>query len=181
MQQIVSRRGDPTIPTVLTLGRIESKGGATNVIPEEVSIMGTFRTMDEDWRKEAHQQIETLATQLAESMGGQCEVRIVPGYPALINEESLSESIRTYAMEYLGEEQVEEIPMRMSAEDFAYYSQIMPACFYRLGTGNESKGITSPVHTPTFDIDEQALETGPGLMAWLAIKCLESGKDYKKS
>ena len=177
LQQVVSRRANPTTPSVLTLGRIESKGGATNVIPNEVNIMGTFRTMDETWRKNAHGHIENIATQMASAMGGSCLVKIVGGYPFLVNNEALTASIRAFAREYLGqEERVVELPMRMSAEDFAYYSQIMPACFYRLGTGNPEKGITSPVHTPTFDIDEAALETGTGLMAWLAIKCLEAGK-----
>ena len=178
LQQIVSRRANPITPTVLSLGRIESSGGATNVIPREVSIMGTFRTLDESWRREAHQLIESLATHLAEGMGGKCQVRIVNGYPFLVNEEELTEKVRAFAREYLGEEErVVELPMRMSAEDFAYYSQIMPACFYRLGTGNPGKGITSPVHTPTFDIDETALETGPGLMAWLAIRLLNNEFD----
>lgn len=173
LQQVVSRRADPTTPTVLTLGKIESKGGATNVIPSEVNIMGTFRTMDENWRKEAHGHIRHIAGQMAAAMGGTCEVKIVDGYPCLINDETLTASIRAFAREYLGqEERVVELPMRMTAEDFAYYSQIMPACFYRLGVGNPQKGISSPVHTPTFDIDETALETSAGLMAWLAVKCL---------
>jgi amidohydrolase len=182
LQQVVSRRGNPITPSVLTLGRIESKGGATNVIPSEVQIMGTFRTMDETWRKEAHRIIRSMAAQLAESMGGACEVKIIDGYPFLKNEENLTAAVRDYARDFLGaDERVVELPMRMSAEDFAYYSQLMPACFYRLGTGNPAKGITSPVHTPTFDIDEAALETGSGLMAWLAIKGLENGKDYEKA
>lgn len=177
LQQIVSRRANPVTPSVLTLGKIESMGGATNVIPREVQIMGTFRTMDEKWRQEAHQHIRTLASGLAASMGGQCQVRIVNGYPFLHNHETLTEDIRHFAREYLGEkDSVADLPMRMTAEDFAYYSRIMPACFYRLGTGNPEKGITAPVHTPTFDIDENALETGAGLMAWLAIKCLEQGE-----
>ena len=175
LQQVVSRRVNPTTPSVLTLGRIESMGGATNIIPNKVEIMGTFRTMDEIWRKEAHRIIQTLATTLAESMGGTCQVRIVTGYPFLVNEEGLAGQVRSFAREYLGEEdQVVELPMRMSAEDFASYSQLMPACFYRLGTGNPGRGITSPVHTPTFDIDEAALETGSGLMAWLAISLLNN-------
>jgi amidohydrolase len=173
LQQVVSRRANPTTPSVLTLGRIESLGGATNVIPREVQIMGTFRTMDEAWRAEAHRIMQNLASQLAESMGGKCQLRIVKGYPFLKNHEELTEAVRAFAGKYLGAEQVVELPMRMGAEDFAYYTQIMPACFYRLGTGNAARGITSPIHTPTFDIDEAALETGPGLMAWLAVKCLE--------
>ena len=88
----------------------------------------------------------------------------------LFNHEALTENAKKWAVEFLGAEQVVDLPMRMTAEDFAYYSQVMPACFYRLGTGNPDRGITSPIHTDTFDIDEAALETGVGLMTWLALK-----------
>lgn len=169
LQQVVSRRANPLIPSVLTFGKINSTGGATNVIPEEVKIQGTFRTMDEQWRFEAHQKMKKMAEEMAVSMGGTCDFDIRVGYPALINDEPLTMQAKTLASIYLGEENVVDLPMRMSAEDFAYYSQEMPACFYRLGTGNIARGITSSVHTPTFDIDESALEVGAGLMAWLAI------------
>lgn len=177
LQQVVSRSANPSIPSVLTLGKIESKGGATNIIPNEVSIQGTFRTMDETWRAEAHDLIQKIASGTASALGGTCQVKLAKGYPFLVNDEELTRSVRAFAREYLGaEDRVVELPLRMTSEDFAYYSQIMPACFYRLGVGNPSRGITSPVHTPTFDIDEAALETSTGLMAWLAIKCLEDGK-----
>jgi amidohydrolase len=170
LQQVVSRRANPITPSVLTLGRIESVGGATNVIPNEVQIMGTFRTLDEKWRAEAHAIIRNICQHLAEGMGGTCETRIVDGYPFLANDEALTMAVRAFAADYLGaENRVADLPIRMTAEDFAAYSQIMPACFYRLGTG-----LGRPVHTPTFDIDEAALETGAGLMAWLAVKCLEN-------
>lgn len=173
LQQVVSRRANPIIPSVLSFGKINSTGGATNVIPNEVKVEGTFRTMDEIWRSEALSTIKQVATGIAKSLGGFCEVKIIKGYPCLINEPKLTRRVKKHAIHYLGEEHVVEIPMRMTAEDFAYYSQVLPACFYRLGTANEEKGINSPVHTNTFDVDENCLVTGAGLMAWLAIKELE--------
>ncbi len=173
LQQIVSRNADPTTPTVLTFGKINSEGGNTNVIPNEVRMEGTFRTMDENWRKAAHRKMKKMAENIAKSMGGACEFDIVKGYPFLINEEQLTQRARQYAVEYLGEKNVVELPIRMTAEDFAYYSQEMPACFYRLGTGNVSKGITSPVHTNTFDVDETCLLPGAGLLAWMAVRELD--------
>lgn len=173
LQQVVSRRANPIIPTVLSFGKINSNGGATNVIPNQVKAEGTFRTMDEIWRAEALSTIEQVATGIAKSLGGFCEVKIKKGYPCLINEPKLTRRIREHAIQYLGKANVVEIPMRLTAEDFAWYSQILPACFYRLGTANEDKGFHAPVHTNTFDVDEKCLETGAGLMAWLAVKELE--------
>ncbi len=170
LQQVVSRKGNPIIPSVLTFGKINSTGGATNVIPNEIKIEGTFRTMNEEWRARAHTLMQKMAEGMAESMGGTCEFNIVKGYPFLINDEKLTQRSQRWAAEFLGAENVVELPMRMTAEDFAYYSQEMPACFYRLGTGNAAKGIVSPIHTDTFNVDEDSLETGMGLMAWLAVK-----------
>ncbi|MDQ3046627.1 MAG: M20 family metallopeptidase [Bacteroidota bacterium] len=158
-------------PTVLAFGKITGNG-ATNVIPEEVKIEGTFRTMNEDWRAEAHFKMAALAESIAEKMNGQCEFRIEKGYPFLVNDENTTNKAKLAAEEYLGKENVEELPLRMTAEDFSFYSQQVPACFYRLGTGNKAKGITSGVHTSTFDIDESALETGAGLMAWMTVNAL---------
>jgi amidohydrolase len=169
LQQIVSRNANPTIPSVLTFGKINSTGGATNIIPNEVKLMGTFRTMDEKWRFAAHKKMKRIAESMAKSMGGKCEFNILTGYPSLINEPKLTERVKSYAIDYLGKKNVVDLPIRMTAEDFAYYSQKMPGCFYRLGTGNKKKGITSPVHTTTFDIDEEALRTSIGMMAWLAV------------
>jgi amidohydrolase len=154
-------------PTVLAFGKIIGNG-ATNVIPDEVKIEGTFRTMDERWRAEAHAKMKQLAEEIALKMNGHCEFNVMHGYPFLINDENVTNNAISAAKEYLGAENVEELPLRMTAEDFAFYSQQIPACFYRLGTANKAKGITSGVHTSTFDIDESALETGTGLMAWLA-------------
>ncbi len=170
LQQIVSRRANPTIPTVLSFGKINSTGGATNVIPEEVKLEGTFRTMDEEWRSEAHTWMKNIAEKTAESMGGSCDFNIMKGYPCLINNEDVTEISRKAAIEYLGKDNVVQLPVRLTAEDFAFYSQEIPSCFYRLGTGNKEKGITSSVHTPTFDIDEEALKVSIGLMAYIAIE-----------
>jgi amidohydrolase len=166
LQQIVSRRADPIMPSVLSFGKIYSEGGATNVIPSKVFIQGTFRSFDEEWRFEAHRLLRQLALQLCESMGGSCELDIVVGYPFLRNDELVTNQVRQGAMAYLGADNVVELPPRMGAEDFAFYSQAMPASFYRLGTKNPNG---TGLHTPNFDIDEQALEVGAGLMAWLAI------------
>lgn len=169
LQQIVSRHASPKIPSVLSFGMIEAKG-ATNIIPNEVKVLGTFRTMDENWRKEAHQKMKKMAEGIAEAMGGSCDFNIVKGYPYLQNDPELTALSRSAAEEYLGKENVVDLDLWMGAEDFAFYSQEIPACFYRLGVRNDSKGITSSVHTPTFDIDEEALKVGMGLMAWIAIK-----------
>ncbi len=169
LQQIASRKSDPTTPTVLTFGKIIGQG-STNVIPNEVYLEGTFRTMDEKWRADAHEQMTKMVTMMAESMGGSAEFKIVKGYPYLINDETLTLKTKQFAVEYLGAENVVDLPIRMTAEDFAYYSHEIPGVFYRLGTGNKAKGITSPVHTNTFDVDESSIELSIGLMAWLAVK-----------
>ncbi len=171
LQQIVSRVADPKIPSVLSFGKVIANG-ATNVIPNEVYLEGTFRTMDEDWRGIAHQKMKKMAEGIAEAMGGSCDFNIVRGYPFLINEEKLTAELRAYAEEYLGKENVLDLDIWMAAEDFAYYSQVSDACFYRLGTGNQERGITSSVHTPTFDVDESSLGLSTGLMTYIALKQL---------
>jgi len=171
LQQIVSRFADPKSPSVLSFGKVIANG-ATNVIPNEVYLEGTFRTMDEAWRSDAHIKMKKMAEGLVESMGGTVEFNIVRGYPFLINEPKLTASTRSHAEDYLGKENVLDLDIWMAAEDFAYYSQVADSCFYRLGTRNESRGITSSVHTPTFDVEETALELSTGLMAYLAIKQL---------
>jgi amidohydrolase len=171
LQQVVSRFADPKTPSVLSFGKVIANG-ATNVIPNEVYLEGTFRTMDEKWRAEAHIKMKKLAEGIAESMGGSCDFNIMKGYPFLVNEEKLTASARGFAEEYLGKENVLDLDIWMAAEDFAYYSQVADSCFYRLGTRNESRGITSSVHTPTFDVEESAFNISTGLMAYLAVKQL---------
>lgn len=172
LQQIISRNASPKHPTVLTFGKI-SANGATNIIPDEVNIAGTFRALDEGWRAEGLKKIKKMAESIAEGMGGKCEVDIHHGYPYLENNPSLTQSIKKAAEEYVGKENVVDIDLTLGSEDFAYYSQKIPASFYRLGTRNEAKGITSYVHTPSFDIDEDALKIASGLMAWMALRQLE--------
>lgn len=171
MQQIVSRFADPRIPTVLSWGKIIGNG-ATNVIPDEVKLEGTFRTFDETWRADAHVRMVDVAEGIAKSMGATCTFEIRKGYPLLTNEPKLTERSRRYAEEFLGVENVVELDLWTAAEDFAFYSQEIDACFYRLGTGNKAKGIQAAVHTPAFDIDESSLELSIGLMTYIALRQL---------
>lgn len=173
LQQIISRNASPKQPTVLSFGRIIGEG-ATNIIPNEVNIAGTFRAMNEEWRASALQKIKKMAESIADGMGGKCEVDISHGYPYLQNNPELTRRIRKAAEAYVGAENVVDLDITLGAEDFSYYSQVIPASFYRLGTANQAKGITSYVHTPTFDIDEDALKLGPGLMAWMAVNELQN-------
>ena len=167
LQQLVSRMVNPEIPSVLSIGKIIGNG-ATNVIPNQVKMAGTFRTLNEEWRFEAHKKIKEIATGIASSMGGEAHVEIKVGYPFLINDEELTLESKEKAIDYLGAENVVDLPIRMTGEDFAYFSQAMPGCFYRLGTTAPNGTINAPVHNSHFDIDENALKTGMGLLAWLA-------------
>lgn len=169
LQQVVSRNSNPFNPTVLSICAIEG-GHTTNVIPSEVKMKGTFRAMDEKWRKEAHIRIKEITDHIAQSTGAVIELRIDLGYPAVINDPALCMSAKEAAAAYMGADHVEEAELSMGAEDFGYYSQKIPGCFFRLGTANKARGITSGVHTPTFDIDEQGIEIGMGMMAWLGMK-----------
>jgi len=169
LQQIVSRHAKPSLPSVLSFGKFIANG-ATNVIPDSVYLEGTFRTLNEEWRNEAHKKMKHMAESIVGGMGGKVDFNIVRGYPFLVNNEALTARVEGYADEYLGTDKIEELEIWMAAEDFAFYSQQAEACFYRLGVRNEKAGITSSVHTSTFDIDETSLETGIGLMAWIALK-----------
>jgi len=172
MQQIISRRRQPNMPSVLSFGRVEALG-ATNVIPNHVEVAGTFRTFDEEWRLKAHELIRELAENTAKAMGGNCEVDIRVGYPFVKNDEVLTKNAKMHAIDFLGPGNVVDLEMRMTGEDFAYYSQVMPGTFYRLGTKEGADGKMRGLHTSTFDVDETCLETGAGLMAYLAIKSME--------
>ncbi|MEK6781190.1 MAG: M20 family metallopeptidase [Bacteroidota bacterium] len=178
LQQIVSRNAKPTIPSVLSFGKVIANG-AVNVIANEVYLEGTFRSVDETWRSEAHVRIKKIAEGIAEGMGGRCELKIVRGYPVLFNEEKLTDSVISFAVEYLGKDNVVPVDIWMAAEDFSYYSQVSDTCFYLLGTGNKEQGMVSSLHTSTFNIDEKALTIGIGLMAYLAVKQLETKVSYK--
>jgi len=173
LQTIPSRRAKPSIPTVLSIGKVIAEG-STNIIPNEVYMEGTFRTYDEEWRAKAHQLIVQMCNDICKLHGATCEAEVRKGYPFLMNDEKLTENAKQWATEYLGAENVLDLELWPAGEDFAYYSQEIPACFYRLGTKNEAQGKTSMVHTPTFDVDEESLKIGSGLMAWLAIQELQT-------
>ncbi len=169
LQQIISRNNNPTSPSVLSICSIHG-GNATNVIPSEVKLMGTFRAMDETWRYKAHELIKTQAKSIVEGMGAELDIHIDVGYPTVDSEPILTEQCTQLATEFMGENNVEETELRMGAEDFGYYTQQIPGCFFRLGVRNESKGIIHNVHTPQFNIDENTIEIGMGIMSWLAVK-----------
>ena len=169
LQQIISRNNNPFNPSVLSITAMNG-GNTTNVIPSEVKLMGTFRAMNEEWRFKAHEMIIKQTKELVTAMGAEVDVRIDVGYPFVFNNEALSAEARAIAEQFAGTDNVSETELRMGAEDFAYYSHQIPGCFFRLGAGNKAKGITSNVHTPTFNIDEAAIEHGMGMMAWLATK-----------
>ena len=166
LQQVVSRNKEPFSPSVLSITSFQG-GYTTNVIPSEVKLMGTFRAMDEAWRFKAHDIIRKLSTELVHSMNAEIDLHIDVGYPTVYNNEALNTAIKKIALEFMGDKNVEETEMRMGAEDFGYYSQQIPGCFFRLGTANKAKSITSGVHTPKFNIDESAIEIGIGIMAML--------------
>jgi amidohydrolase len=168
LQQVVSRMRSPESPTVLSFGKIIANG-STNVIPDKVELEGTFRAMNEEWRENAKTKMKKMASSIAESMGGSCDFKIVKGYPFLVNDETTTEKARQAAIEFLGKENVVELDLRMTGEDFAFYSQKIPSCFYRLGVKNDSVNINGGLHTPTFNIDENAIETSIGLLAWIAL------------
>lgn len=173
MQQIISRNKNPKFPSVLTFGKIEGLG-ATNVIPDEVNIAGTFRAMDETWRAEGLEKMKKLAEGIADAMGGSAVFEVLKGYPFLQNDPELTRKAKAAAIDYMGADNVVDLDLWMAGEDFAFYTHHVDACFYRLGIRNDARGITSGVHTPTFDIDEKALSIGPGLMAWLAVSELNN-------
>jgi amidohydrolase len=166
LQQIISRNRNPLSPSVLSITSVQG-GHTTNVIPSEVKLMGTFRAMDEEWRFRAHELIRSQATGLVHSMGAEIDLHIDVGYPMVYNNEALDRLARAEAREYLGADRVLQTEVRMGAEDFGYYTRLIPGCFYRLGVMNVEKGITAGVHTPKFNIDEDAIEIGIGMMAWL--------------
>ncbi|OIR14269.1 putative hydrolase YxeP [mine drainage metagenome] len=168
LQQIISRNKNPLSPSVLTISSFQG-GHTTNVIPSEVKLMGTFRAMDEQWRYQAHELIKKVSTELVHSMGGEIDLLIDVGYPTVDNDNSLTDAAWKLADDFMGKENILETEMRMGAEDFGYYTQKIPGCFYRLGVRNEAKGIIHGVHTPKFNIDESAIETGIGMMAWLGV------------
>ena len=173
LQQIISRNNNTMNPSILSICSIEG-GKTTNVIPNEVKLKGTFRAMDEVWRKKAHQLIKNQAAGIAIATGAEIDLFIDIGYPTVDNDPQFTEQAWKFADEFMGKENVLETEIRMGAEDFGYYTQLIPGCFYRLGVRNEAKNIIHNVHTPLFNIDENAIEIGVGNMVWLAINLILS-------
>lgn len=170
LQQLVSRRSNPVVPCVLSFGKI-SGGTVNNVIPDTVTLSGTLRTMDETWRAEAHRLIKEVVNNTCAAWGATAEIDIPKGYPSLYNNPELTNRARALAEEFLGPENVRELSLRMTADDFAFYGHAVPGCYFRLGTASaDGKSCTASVHTNTFDIEPSALETGFGLMSWLVMQ-----------
>jgi len=175
LQQIVSRKTFAAIPTVLSFGKFIADG-ATNIIPDEVKIEGTFRTMNENWRKEALAQIKFMSQNIAITMGAKCDVKIINGYPSLINDDKITQRVKFLSEQYLGKENVIDIDIRMTAEDFSYFAQIYPATMYRLGTAGTIENTKSLPHSSHFDIDESVMQMSHGLMAWIAIQLAKNNE-----
>jgi amidohydrolase len=173
LQQVISRNKNPFSPSVLTISSFQG-GFTTNVIPSEVKLMGTFRSMDESWRFQAHKLIQRICKGIGHAMGAEIDVLVDVGYPVVNNDEKLYPVALKKAEEFVGRENIQETEIRMGSEDFGFYTQEIPGCFYRIGVMNELKGITSNVHTPTFDIDESAIEKGMGMMAWLGASIYDT-------
>ena len=172
LQTIVARNRNPQNPSVLSICSIQG-GNTTNVIPSEVKLMGTFRAMDEVWRFKAHELMLQQAKGLAIATGAEIDFRVDVGYPTVDNDPAITEAAWKLADEYMGAENVEETELRMGAEDFGYYSQVIPGCFFRLGVRNETKDAIHNVHTPVFKVDEDAIAHGVGMMAWLGVRLLD--------
>lgn len=171
LQQIVSRKSNPLVPSVLTFGKIAG-GFATNVIPDKVEMLGTFRTMDETWRYEAHRWIKEFTQQTCAAYGAKVTVEIPVGYPMLFNDPTLTTKATTWAGAYVGSENVHELDMRMAAEDFSFYTLHVPGCFFRIGTNKDNKEFLAPVHNSRFDVNEESMKIGMGMMAWCAVNAL---------
>ena len=174
LQQEIHRRSPSDIPTVLSFGRVFADG-AVNVIPDHVQLEGTFRTMDESWRMEAHELIDQIASGIATSMGGSCSVEVRHGYPVLHNHEDITRFAAGKARTFLGTERVEKLDIRMTAEDFAWFARAVPGVMYRLGTREPGREEVTPLHTPGFRVDESALKTGITLLAYLSVELLQNG------
>ncbi len=171
LQQVISRKGNPIIPSVLTFGKIEA-GFTTNVIPDKLELWGTFRTMNEEWRAKAHRYITEFTEKTCEAYGAKAIVNIPQGHASLYNDPAVTAQAESWAKAYLGDGNVKELDIRMAGEDFSFYTQHMPGCFFRIGTNRNNEEFTASVHNAHFNIDEEAMKTGVGTMAWIALNAL---------
>lgn len=172
LQQITSRLANPIIPTVLSFGKISAEG-ATNIIPDEVKIAGTFRTTDEKWRQDALQKITEITHSIAKTYGGDAEIIIQKGYPALFNNTELTEKIKKISSSFLGEKNILKLKKEMIAEDFSYFTEIIPSCMLRLGIKQNNKQPTNNLHSPSFNPDEKSILIGCGLMSWICYSLIQ--------
>ena len=172
LQQLISRNNLALNPSILSICSIQG-GNTTNVIPNEVKLKGTFRAMDETWRYEAHKKIRQICEGIALTSGAEIICHIDIGYPCVDNNDTLTNLAIACAQDLLGKENVFETEIRMGAEDFGYYSQKIPGCFYRLGVRNPTLETIPGVHTPVFNVDESSIETGMKAMSYLAINLLQ--------
>ena len=173
LQQVVSRNAAPMMPTVLTIGKIQEVGGRTNIIPDTVKMEGIIRTFDEKWRLEAHEKIRKISTGVAEAMGAECDLFIDYGYPYVFNDDACTQQVHDNACSFLGEENVEWLDLRMTAEDFAFFAQKIPACYFRIGI-HEPGTPFSNLHRPNLIVDERSLELANGLIAYNALMALKN-------
>lgn len=167
LQTLVSRKAPALIPTVLSFGRVEALG-ATNIIPDEVSIAGTFRTMDETWRNEAHKIIQQTITGIVASHGARCEVEIRKGYPSIFNNPELTQLVKQTATELLGNDNVVDLEPRMTTDDFAYFSNLVPSVFFRVGTGFPNTD-NPQLHRPTFNPAEESIGVAHSLLSKILL------------
>lgn len=172
LQQVISRKGNPIIPSVLTFGKIEA-GFTTNVIPDKLELWGTFRTMNEEWRAQAHQYIKDFTEKTCEAYGAKAIINIPPGHASLFNDPEVTANAQSWAKAYLGDENVKHLDIRMAGEDFSFYTHVIPGCFFRIGTNKDNKEFTASVHNARFNIDEDAMKTGVGTMAWIALNAIQ--------
>lgn len=170
LQQLVSRNASPMMPTTLSFGKFNANG-RTNIIPDEVKMEGIIRTFDEQWRLDCHERIRRMSEGIAESMGGSCDLFIDYGYPYVFNDDACTQRVHDNAEAYLGADKVQWLDMRMTAEDFAFFAQKIPACYFRVGVHIPGTPFFN-LHRPNLIIDERSLEIAAGLMAYNAAQAL---------
>ena len=172
LQQVRSRLCHPLTPMVLTFGKLIADG-ATNVIPHEVLLSGTFRTFDEKWRTEAKEHIRRIINETCAANGCTVDIDIPDGYPCVVNDEEITSKAQSFAAEWIGEDKIRSLETRMTSEDFGFFTQEYPCSFFRFGVRGEINANTGGLHSSTFQIDDKALQTGMGGMAWLAWKFMK--------
>ena len=173
LQSLISRNLSPFETAVLSLGIIEG-GTAGNIVCDQVTIKGTLRTLDQTTRVFMKKRIIEVAENTAKAFGGSADVRIEEGYAPLINAHAITDAVAHVARKLLGEDNViiMEHPS-LGVEDFAYFAEAVPSCFYNLGTSNPHKGIQAALHENTFDVDEEAIKIGVCLQVLSALHLLE--------